>query len=208
LLRADAAAIHLKKMSTLNENSLGSKEQQELAAAWKDVVEKSWDKQTQALIGGLNFRFNVGKAFKAAWTTAKIYLVAKTAIVTGAITPAVLGLPADIWTVIVATLDALREKMLPLEYTACVVLSSSPDGMTEQEFQQQLRDFLVSGKGAELPWYLGLTASRRNDSLLALEAPDGFTDLMKLLRRNDWLIEDGGKVKFKPRHYTWGVSVA
>jgi hypothetical protein len=82
------------------------------------VATKSQDAQTQALIGGINFRVNVAKAFLAAWITAKVYFKAKVAL-TGAIHPGdVLEIGLDVYNIIVTTLDALRENMLPLEYSA------------------------------------------------------------------------------------------
>jgi hypothetical protein len=131
----------------------------------------------------------------------------KKIVLTGTLHPTeVLGIASDVYNIIVTTLDALREKMHPLEYTACVVLSSSPDGMTHQEFEKELTNFLVSGKGKDLPWYVGCTSGLLQDALAALQVKDGFTKLMDLLRKNDWLLEQEGKVKFKPRNFTWGVS--
>jgi hypothetical protein len=190
-------------MAEPDKPALTTAEQQELAAAWTESIVEVPDKQIQALLLGRNVRINVAEAFKAAWTTAKIYLTSKKIILTGITSPAeVIGITADVYNLIVTTLDALQESMLPLDYTACVVLSSAPDGMTEQEFEQQLTQFLASGEAAGLPWYLGLTSSRLHDAHTAFQVRNGFTRLMDRLWENDWLIEEGGKVKFKPHHFT------
>jgi hypothetical protein len=188
---------------------LTTAEQQQLTDAWAESVVQDQDAEIQALIAGLNFRVDIVKAFKAAWITAKIYFTGQRIMMVGTTNPIeVIGIATDVDNLVVTTLDALRERMLPLEYTACVVLSSSPDGMTEQEFKQRLTEFLVLDEGAELPWYLGLTRGHLQDSLAALQAKDGFINLMNLLRKNDWLLEESGKVKFKPRHYRWGLSLS
>jgi hypothetical protein len=144
-------------MSESDQQTLTSDQKREIATAWADSVEKTRDAQTQALIGGLNFRVNVAKAFRAAWTTAKICFTAKKIALTGSVGPAdIIGIATDIYTAVVSTLDALRERMHPLEYTACIVLSGSHD-LTPTEFEQQLTEFLVAGSHADLPWYIGLT---------------------------------------------------
>jgi len=183
----------------------------EAARSWQEAVTRDAKADaTQALIGGLNFRIDVMKAFKAVYLSAKIGIEAKLALVTGAISPAeAMNMASDAFDIIVTTLDALREKMSPLTYTACVLLSYFDTGVDPKIFESALKTFLADSDKVDMPWYLGLTQERLQAAREELAFPNGFAKLLTALDDHDWLEpKDRPKLRFKPRHYSWGVSVS
>lgn len=195
-------------MAAEREIPLAAEEKRELAALFNEAVTRGTDREVKALIAGLNFRVDVFKAFKAVWYTTKVCVKTAGCVLAGTTSPVeVLEIAYGTYQAVTSTIQALVERMTPLEYTACVYLSSVPEPITSSEFQSQLTAFLVSGKVAELPWYMAMTRNRLEASLKDLEVPDGFDDLLTKLRKNDWLVEENGKLKFKSRHYKLDFEV-
>jgi hypothetical protein len=191
----------------MSTNDLTSQEKSELSAAWSAAAEKQYDQQTKALFGEVNIRLNVASALKAVWTTAKICFKAKKAALTGMLGPEeIMGIGADVFGVIVSGLNAIRETLLPLEYAASVVLSSFPEGATSDEFDKRLREFLETGKGVDLPWYLGMSKGNLQSALEDLKQDGRFAELVRDLKEKDLITEEKGQLTFKPRHFTWGFS--
>ncbi|SIO12983.1 hypothetical protein SAMN05444166_2610 [Singulisphaera sp. GP187] len=190
-------------MSDATVDPLPSDVQAELQTAWHNAVERvgegtDYDK---ALGFGINFRINVSKAFKAAWTTAKIYFTAEKIKLTGDLSPATLmGLASDAFTLVVATLDALREHMGGAEYVACVVLSRSEEGIPVGEFKKNLQDFIRLGGEQVLPWYIFISKPMIDELEQTLETDEKFEDLLEVLRNKDWIDEKGDTLRFKSRH--------
>ncbi len=180
----------------------------EVIVAWGDVVEPRRDPQPKALIAGVNFRVNVMKAFKAVYLSVKFYIETKKMLVTGIMNPVeVLKIPWDVYDIIIATLDALREKMAVLDYTACVVLSNSPNGFEEKDFKEAIEKFVQIENVDDLPLYLGFSSKRILESRKAMTSSTWFDDLLKRLDHDDWLERNGSRIKFEPRHYTWGLKI-
>jgi hypothetical protein len=178
-------------------------DQAELKAAWSGIVEqpKTGSGQDKALGFGLNLRINVAKAFKAVWTTAKIFFAAEKIKLTGDLSPATLmGVASDAFTLVVATLDALREKMGGAEYVACVVLSHAENGVAADGFKTYLQEFISKGLVKTLPWYTLISQPMIKELETALKDDDGFEALLGDLDKKNWLERKDDKLFFKPRN--------
>lgn len=187
---------------------LSQEQKQQLAALIKGAATKlPADKEVKALALGLNWRINVLDTLKAAYNTTKACITTVGCVLIGHASPLeVIEIGRDVWHALIATCGALAETMTPLEYTACVYLSSRTDPITEADFNTGLTEFLTSAQATELPWYMGMTRSRVQTALKELLVPDGFAELMAVLRNHDRLIEQDGKVNFKPRNITLGLQ--
>lgn len=188
---------------------LTSDQKAQLQAVWGPVLKSDKDQNTQAYLGGRFYRLNVFEACKAIWHTARVVFEINKAIVTGELMPwDALGIAEGTYSAICAGLSALSEAMKPLQYVSCIVLSSADQGMTPEKFEEELRAFLPRAmKGhAHLPWYLGLTTNRLTLAEQDLRAVNPFSDLIKALRKGDWL-EPGDKLKVKNRNIVWGFDL-
>jgi hypothetical protein len=178
-------------------------------AAWQGAGEVvPSDQTTQALIGGVNLRVDVLKAFRAVYISAKVVLSTKKIVLTGVTHPAeLLGLAKDVFDAVVTTLDALRERMTALTYTACAILAQHPQGLSPEDLEKAIRDFLGGVSAADMPWYLGLTKDHAANALEELSRSKAFDDLMARLVDDDWIDRVDGRLRFRPRHYTWGAKL-
>jgi hypothetical protein len=166
------------------------------------------DSQAKALLFGVNVRLNVAKAFEAAWTATKIWLKVQAAGATAGLSLIDgMELAGESFALVTATLKAIGETVPADVYVACVVLGSAPAGMSEKDFESNLRSFLDNPSSHSFPWYLGLTNKRLADAKQNLSAPNAFGSLMIFLRKNLW-VDDvaGGMVKVRPRNFEWGLS--
>jgi hypothetical protein len=195
-------------MADDNETRLSQEQKQLLSKLIKTAATKlPADAEVKALGFGRNFRVNVLEALRAAFHTTKACITTAGCILAGSASPLeILEIAGDGYHAVIATCGALAESMTELVYTACVYLSSLSAPVSEAEFKSGLTEFLDSAKAAELPWYMGMTRSRVQKALAELRTPDGFSDLLKKLQKDNWLIEKGGKLAFKPRHVTLGIK--
>jgi hypothetical protein len=106
---------------------------------------------------------------------------------------------------VAAVLEAVQEEMKPLAYVAAIVLSSDPDGLTEEEFETRLGDFLSQESYAHLPWYLALTPGRIAGARRARQDTD-VASLVATMVENRQCEMSGGRLKVRDRWFTWGFS--
>jgi hypothetical protein len=186
-------------------------EVQDIRTTWNDAVQPlPRDAATQAFIGGANYRISVFGVLKATWQAVKLYVHGKIALATGAVTPVeLLELVNGVREVVVSTLDAVRESLNELTYTACLVLAGAGDqGLTEVELKDELIRFLAGADAKSFPWYLGLTESFLTEARNGLAAPTGFGAALEDIRAKRFAIEQGGRLVFKDCHFTWGLSLS
>lgn len=166
------------------------------------------DQQVQALFGGGNFRINVAKALRAAYLSAKLYVKGQLVLGTGAIGPMEIGdLAKGAWDVVIAALDALRERMHPAEYSICLVLSGhGTTGMAESDLKSAVLEFVNFDSG-KLPWYMGINDSFLRDARNAIQTTDGFDQWLKQVQGDGLVVAESGMLKFKERHFEWGFSL-
>lgn len=182
---------------------------QELWLETTKIVDTTAATPAQQLLGGVNIRVDVAKTLKAVYLSAKLYLQGHAALVTGAITPWEFAkIAKTTWDLTITVLHAVRETMSELNYTACVVLSDAPDGMTEQRLLEEIADFLNSVRPNELPWYMGFTDGFVEEARKALTVPHAGRDVVAYLEKENWIRREGDTLIFKPRHMTWGFNVS
>jgi len=180
---------------------------QELEKAWNGVLEKvPTDQATQVLLGGVNLRFNLIQTFKAAWYVAKVYLHGHIIASTGNANPLdLMSITSDTFSAVVSTLNAFRDPLEPLDYTTCVVLSQSSDGMTSDDLEAKLNDFLIKGEQIDFPWYLGLTQAYKDNAATELRTNKKLPAVLEKLKKRGYLEEADGVIKFRSRHFTLGL---
>lgn len=195
-------------MAGENAASLSQAQQHELIQLIKGAVHQlPADQAVKALAFGLNLRINVLEALKAAYYTTKVCVTTAGCVLVGHASPfEVIEIAGDAWHGVIATCCALAEKMGPLEYPACVYLSSQTEPITDAQFRAGLTEFLTPDSAQELPWYMGMSRRRVAAAFKELSGPDGFRDLMDKLRKREWLIEADGKLTFNPRNFTLGLK--
>lgn len=158
----------------------------------------------QALAFGVNFRINIIKALQAAWETAEVAIktIAATHVPFDPVTW--LDISAEFFGAAHTIFSSLIQRMSPMDYIACVVLSAHQEGMTEIEFQDALKSFLDHPNQDQFSWYLRLSDDAITRAKDVLRGKNWYQDLLKSLRELKFLNENQGKLKFHSRNYTVG----
>jgi len=171
---------------------------------WRASASIRTDKQTQALIGGVNIRLNLAKALKAALETARA-CISGSKFVASHGTDVLSGLETIDTAIGAASsvIAAVAEKMSELAYVGCMVLCEHEKGVTEKEFEVALSAFVSSAKDKAFSWYTGLS-KKRIDAAAEQLRDDGVPALLKQLKKDDFVVEKDEKFHFRPRHFTWG----
>lgn len=164
----------------------------------------------QAPLLGANVRINVAKALESVYRSAALVIKLKGAVVTGD-TGALLDMPDEFFSLVISTLDAVREKMDPLTYVACVALSRNEDGLDDRELETAIADLLDKDAGGHFPWYLGLTKNLLDSARTNLRALAGIEKLRASLVSDRWAESatgdtSGTRIKLVPRNFTWRAS--
>ena len=194
-----------------------SSDASELGSAWNAAINQINDESTKALGFGKRFRINVCKALKACFLTAKAILKGKIAIATAKIDPlSIMELGAEAFAAAVAVLDAIREKMSPIDYLICLALSARDDGLTKEELCTEVNDLLRmltptgesdAAEQPTLPFYLSI---RKADVDLAKnDWGDGskVDDILAELLRSRTVDRVGpSKYTYHDRDFEWGFS--
>jgi hypothetical protein len=179
-----------------------------LKSLWEEAAEpvnpSPEEATAQALAFGVNFRIDLGKALLAAWETSK-FVVKATA--TAHVPFAWFGwleVGAEFVGAVSTIFASLVQRMRPIDYVTCVVLSNHSQGLTETELRKAVEDFLNDRKVADFSWYLGMNEGLIRRAKEVLAAKDWLAEVLEQLRKTDFLDERQGKLKFKSHHYNIG----
>lgn len=160
------------------------------------------DEATKALGMGVNLRLNVAAALKTVYLSAKLYFKAKTFAYPADIA-SLLGVGKDLYDLVTAALDTVRERLQPAVYAVAVVLSTAEQAVTPDELRQQLQAFLEAARGHEIPWYLGIGSQHIEQAEAYLQDADGLANLLSALEKAGLAERMEGKWRPKPRHFVW-----
>jgi len=189
---------------------LSASEKGALAARWRDAARQTplpaGTGAAQALALGVNFRVNLLKAFEAAWETAKA-VIKGTAV---AHAPFDIGGWLDVGIETVGAINAifasLVQRMRPIDYVTCLVLSNRPDGFSNGQLQEAVKTFLDNPDASHFAWYFALTEDRIRRAREVTEGPNWFQTVLANLRKDNFVEERDGKLIFKSRNFTVGWS--
>jgi len=157
----------------------------------------------QALAFGLNFRVHIIKALQAAWETAHVAI--RIIADQGAFDPATwLEISAEVFGAAHTIFASLVQRMRPIDYISCVILSAHPQGMTGTELQEAVTSFLAKPDQKQFSWYLRLSDGPLERAKDVTNGRDWFPAVLQSLRKYEFLDEDQGTLNFHPRHYTVG----
>lgn len=157
----------------------------------------------QALAFGVNFRINLREAFKAAWETAQV-AVKFTAAIHVPFDPVIwLEVGAEFLSAAQTIFSSLVQRMLPIDYVACVVLANS-QGMKEIDFQREVVGFLNGANLSDFSWYLGMNDDIVRRAKEVLGNANWFTQVLTRLQQSDFVEDQQGTLKFKSHNFTIG----
>ena len=176
-------------------------ERQELQAVWRAIADPR-DPAAQALLGGVNLRLNVLKALKTAYLSAKLFFRAKTFAYPGDL-GTLLGIGKDVFDLVIAALDTVRQKVGKAQYTMAVVLAEQAQPASLDTLQAALEAFLAEDQGKELPWYVGIGRAEIQATRDALNQANAVPALLASLKEGGLAEQVDGLWRFKPRHFTW-----
>jgi hypothetical protein len=190
----------------MSEDTLSPETRKHLASLWQSAVQETPGTAEQMQAFGRNFRLDLGKALAAVAATATAISTAARAAAWDPI--AILGLPAAAFAAISAGIAAVCEKMDKAQYVACVVLAEHPEGLTEVDFEKNLRNFLDDAKGKSFPWYLRLTEDRLQAAADALGPPNksGMGDLIKGLKHDKYIEEKDRRFHYAVPDFKLGLT--
>ena len=178
---------------------------QELAAEWNAAITIERDPEAQALVARRRIRIHVGHLLSVAWKTALAALHVHDLV---AWTPlATMGVGAEAFGALVATLNAVQQPMTEAEFLACMTLSDQPNGLTPHELADGIRFRCTKVPPALFPWYLGISAQYLERALRGIETPNTIEDLVDLLRKRG-LARDGddGRIIFVDQEVVWQLQ--
>ena len=166
-----------------------------LEQMWHSAFEDAPTSGAQAQLFGFNLRLNLGKAFAAVSATAVAIASVPGAILLDPLS--LLKVPASVLAAVSAGIAAVYEKMVPAHYVACLVLADYPEGLTREDFESKLRDFLRLSHGRTFPWYLGLSTTLEEN---------GFNNLIEGLKQKKYVEERGGRFSYAVQNFVLGLS--
>jgi hypothetical protein len=187
---------------------LSDSERARLQALWAKAAEpinpQPAQSAAQALAFGVNFRINLVEALRAAWETSKVVVKATAAAHVPFVWTAWLEVAAEAVGAAQAIFSSLVQRMRPIDYITGVILSAHPEGLTEKALQQAVEGFLNDKNASEFAWHFGMNPARVKRAKEVLAAPDWFADVLKQLRKDEFLEQQGDILKFKSRNYEVG----
>jgi hypothetical protein len=178
---------------------------------WKGIatiVPVQSSEQAPFLAG--NVRINVAKALESVYRSAALVIRLKSVVMTGDAS-VLLDMPGEFFSLVISTLDAVREKMDPLTYVACVALSRNEEGLEDSELETTIAELLDNEAGEHFPWYLGLTKGLLETARTNYGAWRGIEKLRISLVSDGWAKPVTGdtstpRIQLVPRNFTWGLS--
>ena len=179
-----------------------------LMGLWAGSATPIGDAQAKALAFGVNFRIDVMAAFRAVAETVHAFGAAARAIashggdVEAALTAGTSGIAAAR-----STVAALAEGLGGFKYVGCIVLADHPGGLTQDEFEFYVRQFLAEAEGLRLPWYLGVDADRLETARAELDRPDaGIAALVASLEEDGLATWQDGRLAYRQVNLRWGIN--
>jgi hypothetical protein len=196
---------------TASEQSLQSAEQKRLKELWlqaaSPVDARPGQESELGLALQVNFRIHLGHAFRAAWETSKAIVNGKIAMAKGFDPGSWLEVGAEVVFAVQAIFSSLVELLRPIDYISCVVLSCHTGSMSKVDFRKSVEDLLDHPEDAlNYSWYLRITDSLIHKANEVRVSPDWFEDVIRELRKREFLEGPESALTFRSRHYAirWG----
>jgi hypothetical protein len=187
---------------------IAERERERIQALWIKAADRGTPPSEQAtalaLGFGVNFRLHLGEALIAAWETAKAVVTGTAAAHAPFAWWAWTETAAEVAAAAHAIFSSLVERMRPIDYITAVVLSAHPEGLTEAQLRKAVEDFLKDPKAAEYAWHLGMNASRVKRAKEVSGTSEWFSDAVKQLQKDDFLVRQGDTLTFKSRNFEVG----
>jgi hypothetical protein len=180
----------------------------DLKSLWTDAFEAvkrpPAESTAQALAFGVNLRIHLGHALLAAWETSKAVVKGTAA----AHAPFAFWLWAEVAADAVgaayAIFSSLVQRMRPIDYITCVILSVHSKGLSEAELRQAVEEFLNDPRASEYAWHFAMSEARVHRAKEVLGSPQWFSGVLVELEKADFLERHGDTIKFKSHNYEIG----
>ncbi|AXC09922.1 hypothetical protein ACPOL_0547 [Acidisarcina polymorpha] len=192
--------------------SINSDQKERLASLWREAQDQTISVSNttpQALFEGVNFRFHLGHAMKAALETAKAVVSFGKAFHS----------PFEIWSwvecgaeagaALMSVFESLVQRMSAIQYVTAVVLSEHiPAGIKPNALEAKVKDFLNDPKSHEYAWHLGMSKGRLSEAKEAIGDEDWFVLSLAKLRDLGFIFDEpvSGKLMFKSINFVVGVK--
>ena len=198
--------------SGVGDVSINADPKENLVQLWRAAQDPSIataNTTPQALFEGVNLRFHLGHAMKAALETAKAC----------ASLGKVLHNPFELWAWVECTAEAgaaimsmfesLVQRMSEIQYVTAVVLSEHiPSGIVPEQLQIKVTEYLNDPTLVEYSWHFGMSKGRLAEAKRALDDEDWFVLTLEKLRQTGFIFAQpvSGKLMFRPVDFVVGVK--
>jgi hypothetical protein len=131
----------------------------------------------QAFAAGVNLRFHLGHALKAAWETSKAVVSAAKAMHAPFEVWSWLEFGAEATAAVQSLFESLVQRIHPIDYVTAVILSDhfASEGVPPAQLKKEVENFLADPKAKEFAWYLGMSDKKIDEARDALD--DDWFDL-------------------------------
>jgi hypothetical protein len=125
----------------------------------------------KALAGGVNFRFHLGKALKAAWETSKAVVSGAKAIHAPFEVLSWLEFSGEVAAAAQSLFECLVERVFPIDYVTAVILSDhfASVGVSPAQLKEEVEKFLANPEAEQFAWYLGMSKKKVEQAQDALD---------------------------------------
>ncbi len=117
-----------------------------------------------------------------------------------------LDVGAELVAAINAVFASLVQRMRPIDYVTCVVLAHHSDGLTRDDLQKAVIDFLNDPDASPFAWYFAMTEDRVRRAKEVIESQRWFETVLENLRKDNLFEERENKLVFRSRNLTVGWS--
>jgi len=171
---------------------------------WQEAVETIPPRQTvaKAPMFGINLRLNVLKALQATFETAKVSVETLAAAHTTFDPVTWLGISIEAWSAVQTIVASLVQKMRPIDYITYVILSQSPDGVTETVLKQSVEKFVRDPKLFDFTWHLRMTEAKARQASEVIEQPNWLETAVGKLAEENMVERRGDLLVFRSRNIT------
>jgi hypothetical protein len=169
---------------------------------WEQAVETITPSHTvaKAPMFGFNLRINVSKALQATFETAFLALETLRAAHTTFDPVAWIGVGQETLAAVQTVTASLVQKMRPIDYITYIMLSRSPDGLSELSLKQSVEAFVKDPGLFAFAWHLGMTEAKAKQASEVIQGNNWFQTTLSKLREHNMIQEQDGLIKFRTRN--------
>lgn len=163
----------------------------------------------QTLFEGVNLRFHLGHAMKAALETAKACASLGKVLHNPFELWAWVECTAEVGAAIMSMFESLVQRMSEIQYVTAVVLSEHiPSGIAPEQLKIKVSQYLNDPTSAGYSWHFGMSQERLAEAKRALDDEDWFILTLDKLRETGFIFDEpvSGKLMFRSVDFVVGMK--